>query len=67
VVSLCGLRALLLWPMYTYYSGRKCVTRTLLFHTYCSCAGTVIGLCTHNHTIYSLFSHGNQDICFNLT
>jgi hypothetical protein len=29
------------------------VTRTLLFHTYHSCTGTVIGSCTHHHTTYS--------------
>jgi hypothetical protein len=41
------------------------VTRTLLFHTYYSCAGTVSGSCAHNHTIYSVCSYGNQHICFN--
>jgi hypothetical protein len=40
------------------------VTRTLLFHSYYSCAGTVIGSHTHNHTTYSVCSHGNQHICF---
>jgi hypothetical protein len=39
------------------------VTRTLLFHTDYSYAGTVIGSCTYNHTIYSVCSHGNQHIC----
>jgi hypothetical protein len=47
--------------------GRNVVTRTLLFHTYYSCAGTVIKSCTHNHTTYSVCSHGNQHICFNPT
>jgi hypothetical protein len=28
------------------------VTRALLFHTYYSCAGSVIRSCTHNHTTY---------------
>jgi hypothetical protein len=32
-----------------------------------SCAGSVIGSCTHNHTIYSVCSHGDQHICFNPT
>jgi hypothetical protein len=27
------------------------VTKTLLFHTYYSCAGSVIGSCSHNHTL----------------
>jgi hypothetical protein len=35
--------------------------------TYYSCAGNVIGSCTHNCTIYSVCSHGNQRICFNPT
>jgi hypothetical protein len=48
--------------MHTIQVG-SIVTRTLLFHTYYSCAGTVIGSCTHNHTIYSVCSHGNQHIC----
>jgi hypothetical protein len=43
------------------------VTRTLLFHTDYSYAGTVIGSCTYNHTIYSVCSHGNQHIRFNPT
>jgi hypothetical protein len=43
------------------------VTKTLLFHTYCSCAGTIIRSCTHNHTTYLVCSHGNQHICFNAT
>jgi hypothetical protein len=52
--------------MHTTQAG-SIVTRTLLFHTYYSCAGTVIGTCTHNRTIYSVCSHGNQHICFNPT
>jgi hypothetical protein len=28
---------------------------------------SVIGSCTHNHTIYSVCSHGNQHICFKPT
>jgi hypothetical protein len=43
------------------------VTKTWLFHTYYSCAGTIIRLCTHNNTISSVCSHGNQHICFTLT
>jgi hypothetical protein len=43
------------------------VTKTLLFHTYYSCAGSVIGSCTHNHTIYRVCSHDNQFTCFNPT
>jgi hypothetical protein len=52
--------------MHTTWGGNV-VTRTLLFHTYYSCAGSVIRSCTHNHTIYSVCSHGNQHICFNPT
>jgi hypothetical protein len=51
--------------MHTPQAGN--VTRTLLFHTYYSCAGTVIGSCTHNHTIYSVCPQGNQCICFHPT
>jgi hypothetical protein len=43
------------------------VTKTLLFHTYYSCAGSVIGSCTHNHTIQQVCSHDNQFTCFNPT
>jgi hypothetical protein len=43
------------------------VTRTLLFHTSYSCAGTTIRSCTHSHTIYSVCSYGNQQVCFNPT
>jgi hypothetical protein len=43
------------------------VSRTLLFHTYYSCAGSVIGSCSHNHTTYLMCSHGNQHICFSPT
>jgi hypothetical protein len=52
--------------IHTTLSGNA-VTRNLLFHSYYCCAGTVIGSCTHNHTIYSVCSHGNQHISFNLT
>jgi hypothetical protein len=41
------------------------VTKTLLLHTYC--AGSVIGSCTHNHTIYQVSFHDNQFTCFNST
>jgi hypothetical protein len=43
------------------------VTGTLLFHTYYSCAGTAVRSYTHNHTTYSVRSHGSQHICFNPT
>jgi hypothetical protein len=52
--------------MYTIWAGNV-VTRTLLFHTYYSCAGSVIRSCTHNHTTYLLYSHDNQHICFSPT
>jgi hypothetical protein len=42
-------------------------SRTLLFHTYYSCAGSDIRSCAHNHTTYVVCSHGNQHICFNPT
>jgi hypothetical protein len=63
-VSICSLLSLLgrMWPMY-----ESVVTRTLLFHTYYSCAGSVFGSCSHNHIIYLVCSHGNQHICFNPT
>jgi hypothetical protein len=57
--SPCGL--------YIHNTWEENVTRTLLFHTYYSCADTVIGSCTHNHSTYSVYSHGNQHICFNPT
>jgi hypothetical protein len=47
--------------------ARCVVTRTLLFHSYYSCAGTTIGSCTQNCIIYSVCSHGNQHVCFNPT
>jgi hypothetical protein len=43
------------------------VTKTLLFHTYYSCAGSVIRSCTHNHTVYQVCSHDNQFTCFDPT
>jgi hypothetical protein len=52
--------------MHTTWAG-SVVTRTLLFHTYYSCAGSVIRSCTHNHTTCLVCSHGNQHICFNPT
>jgi hypothetical protein len=52
--------------MHTTQAGNV-VTRTLLFHTYYSCTGFVIGTYTHNHTTYLVCSHGNQHICFNPT
>jgi hypothetical protein len=41
------------------------VTKTLIFHTYYSCAGTIPGSCTHNYTTYSMCFHDGQYICFN--
>jgi hypothetical protein len=38
----------------------------LIFHTNYFCAGTIVGLCTHNHTTYSVCFHDGQYICFNL-
>jgi hypothetical protein len=43
---------------------RDAITRTLLFHNYYSCAGTVIGSCFHNGTTYSVCCHSNQHTCF---
>jgi hypothetical protein len=50
--------------MHIVWAGRI-VTKTLLFHAYYSCAGSVLGSCTHNHTIYQVCSHDNQYTCFN--
>jgi hypothetical protein len=50
--------------MHTTQAGNF-VTRTLLFHTYYSCAGTVSEPCTHNHTTYLVCAHGDEHICFN--
>jgi hypothetical protein len=52
--------------MHTTQAGSD-VTRILLFHTYYSCAGSVIRSRTHNHITYVVWSDGNQHICFNLT
>jgi hypothetical protein len=52
--------------MRTVWAG-SIVTKTLLFHTYYSCAGSVIGSCTHNHTTYQVGSCDNQYTCFNPT
>jgi hypothetical protein len=52
--------------MQTTQSG-SVVTKTLLFHTYYSYAGSVIRWCTHNHTTYLVSYHGNKHICFNPT
>jgi hypothetical protein len=41
------------------------VTKTLVFHTYHSCAGTIVGSCTHKHITYSVCFHDGQCICFN--
>jgi hypothetical protein len=41
------------------------VTKTLVFHTHYSCAGTVVGSCTHKHATYSVCVHDGQYICFN--
>jgi hypothetical protein len=37
------------------------VTKTLVFHTYYSCVGTIVGSCTHNHIAYSVFFHDDLD------
>jgi hypothetical protein len=50
-----------------YHLAESAVTRTLLFHTCYSCAGSVIRACTHNCTTYLALSHGDQHICFNST
>jgi hypothetical protein len=39
--------------------------KTLVAHIYYSCAGTIAGSCTHNHTTYSVCSRDGQYICFN--
>jgi hypothetical protein len=49
--------------MHTTQAGST-VTKTLLFLTYYSCVGTIVGSCIHNHTIYSVCSHYGQYICF---
>jgi hypothetical protein len=41
------------------------VTKTLTFHTYYSCAGTIVESRTHNHTTHSVCFHDGQSICFN--
>jgi hypothetical protein len=75
VVCLRGLRAL---PPLTYVcillreemlSLGLCYSILLYYYLchYYSCAGTGIRSCTHNHTIYSVCSRGNQHICFNPT
>jgi hypothetical protein len=58
-------------PLALHCGSRMCttqagsvVTKTLVFHTYYSCAGTVIGSCTHNYTTYSVCSYYGQYICF---
>jgi hypothetical protein len=52
--------------MRTAWAG-SIVTKTVLFHTYYSCEGSVIRSCTHNHTTYQVYSHDNQYTCFNPT
>jgi hypothetical protein len=54
-------------PCVSIAQAGSIVTKTLLFHTYYSCAGSVIGSCTLNHTIYQVCSHDNQFTCFNPT
>jgi hypothetical protein len=41
------------------------VTKTLVFHTYYSCAVTVVRSYMHNHITYSVCSHDGLYICFN--
>jgi hypothetical protein len=45
--------------------ARSAITKTLVFHTYYSCAGTIVASCTHSHTTYSVCFHDGQCICFN--
>jgi hypothetical protein len=42
------------------------VTKTLVFHIYYSCEGTIAGSYTHSHTTYSVCFHDGQYTCFNL-
>jgi hypothetical protein len=53
-----------LWLMYVHYLSWECCYQNSVFHAY-SCAGTVVGSCTHNHTTYSVCFHDSQYICFN--
>jgi hypothetical protein len=41
------------------------VIKTLVFHNYYCCTGTIAGSCTHNHTTYSVCFHDGQYIWFN--
>jgi hypothetical protein len=50
--------------MCTTWAG-SAVTKTLIFHTYYFCAGSIVESCTHNHTTYSVCFHDGQCICFN--
>jgi hypothetical protein len=50
--------------MHSPCSG-SAVTKTLVFHTYYSCAGTIVGSCTPNHTTYSVCFHVGHYISFN--
>jgi hypothetical protein len=51
--------------MYVHYSSGSAVTKTLVFHTYYFCAGTIVGSCTHSHTTHSVCFLDGQCICFN--
>jgi hypothetical protein len=51
--------------VYTLPKQRVPVTKTLVFHTYYSCARTIVGSYTHSHTTYSVCFHDGQYICFN--
>jgi hypothetical protein len=44
-------------------SGKYCC-QTLVFYTYYSCADTIAGSRTHNHTTYSVCFLDGQCICF---
>jgi hypothetical protein len=50
LVSFCGPRALPCDLGICTTRAESVVTKTLLFHTYYSCAGSVTMSCTHNHT-----------------
>jgi hypothetical protein len=57
-----------LWTVthvYTLTQVGSAITKTLVFHAYYSCAGTIAGSCTHSHTTYSVCFHDGQCICFN--
>jgi hypothetical protein len=54
-----------LWLMNEHYPNSFVVTKTLVFHIYYSCAGTLVGSSTHNNSTYSVCCHDSKYICFN--